>query len=597
MEFSLLKYQIDNTNYIEETSKYLIENLEDFYKSFNKKGSIYYDDEIEEESLQLLYRFCSLYYNDCFIPETTYERIINVFNVLLQNGLRSGTFNTKFLEIIIIVFVLSEKESVIYEELNRFYLEHINEGPYIRRYINIGLSNVYIKVGDYFLLNKKEIRNAIKWYRLYNRENIRASKRDERISISALESILYREEIDTKFLDGKIDQNIIRLYKECMLNEYDCNSTQLLVSKCDEYVDYVKDIIGKISIMEFRYIFVINYRIKEMCLIPNLFVYTNYSNVRINKELVLKMIYESHNIHLKKLNTILKLDKFDELLEYIKIIEYVISIKSKLKVKNSITTAYYTKFSNLYHMFPYKGIKENISKFSLMNIAYMNDPNEGKVINKFFFKNNKNNEYEKRKLINTPYVFLKCFTSKIDDIPMWEMYGDHAKGCCIVIKANKNNRKEWNNQNLDLYKICYIDNEVDYDPVENKYNENIIEDEIILLNEWLNKIKLIVNSISEKEIVNSILEDIRYLFKDKDYSHEDETRIIKNYDEYSEDFKYTNEDNPKLFVLFREKINIDEIIIGPKCNRPNEMVPFIKEEFSRLDGLKPKITISNVNYK
>lgn len=38
-----------------------------------------------------------------------------------------------------------------------------------------------------------------------------------------------------------------------------------------------------------------------------------------------------------------------------------------------------------------------------------------------------------RKNARYPYVFIKCFTPQIDFLPMWEMYGDYAEGCCLVI--------------------------------------------------------------------------------------------------------------------------------------------------------------------
>ena len=66
-----------------------------------------------------------------------------------------------------------------------------------------------------------------------------------------------------------------------------------------------------------------------------------------------------------------------------------------------------------------------------MHLSYMNDPMEGNVL-KDFLLGTKRMDRSERKDIIQPYVFMKCFTSRVDYLPMWGMYGKNATGCGSV---------------------------------------------------------------------------------------------------------------------------------------------------------------------
>ena len=78
-------------------------------------------------------------------------------------------------------------------------------------------------------------------------------------------------------------------------------------------------------------------------------------------------------------------------------------------------------------------------KTRLYNASYMNDPEEGLVIEKVL-KSNKEGKissyFEKRDILDPSSWFLMSFTSKTDDLAMWSQYGDDAQGVCLVLKED-----------------------------------------------------------------------------------------------------------------------------------------------------------------
>ena len=77
--------------------------------------------------------------------------------------------------------------------------------------------------------------------------------------------------------------------------------------------------------------------------------------------------------------------------------------------------------------------KDRLGKLTVMHLSYMNDPNEGQTLLQTVYGDQYDTGKKDRKSLNVPYVFVKCFTPRVDYLPMWEMYGDHAKGCCLII--------------------------------------------------------------------------------------------------------------------------------------------------------------------
>jgi len=284
---------------------------------------------------------------------------------------------------------------------------------------------------------------------------------------------------------------------------------------------------------------------------------------------------------------------------------YVILIKRILlerELKQDI--GYYTSLDTFRYILPERADKK-AGRLSVMHVAYMNDPNEGKTF--WHFIRNKKDEkmnVANRRVTNYPFVFLKCFTPVIDDLPMWEMYGNRAEGCCVILK------KEWfrDKVHVPLYRVCYLRKKGNSYQFCKEDNPRIAHaDELI---EYLSKLHdlyrtLLGNDLSKKYF-RVITEQIAFLFKDANYQHEQELRIMYWYNESSSDFEYTavedaKKDYPKLYVSPETYVDIQEIILGPKVRESNSKVPYLQEEFEKLSkktGYKvPEITLSEIEYR
>lgn len=290
-------------------------------------------------------------------------------------------------------------------------------------------------------------------------------------------------------------------------------------------------------------------------------------------------------------------------------------IRSKLKPKGTLDIkddiGYYTSYKSFCYMLP--GIaaeqrylrknnwgwteKEDYGKagrLSLMNIAYMNDPTEGSALYDLLNRNNKDRLVEDkkgRKSAEFPVVFLKCFTYRIDDIPMWEMYGGQAGGVCVILDFKKMIK-------LPLYYVCYLDTKAEK-PVKKINNQNLDNKTIDLINKNLNVISQAydMDNVKVRNLLRYNLTKIQFLFKNKDYNHERELRVI--YDDKIK-IKHTMENPPKLYVQPDVPVAIKEIILGPKFKKVRETMPYLQEQLQLMSEMNntsmPKITLSGVPY-
>ena len=127
-------------------------------------------------------------------------------------------------------------------------------------------------------------------------------------------------------------------------------------------------------------------------------------------------------------------DIMKNLLYFACVIDIVRKLQNALRITElEQEMAYYTSLDTLMHMLPARcHDNRDVGKLSVMSLAYMNDPNEGQMLKKYLQSGRRSGDYDARKDAAYPFVFIKCFTSRIDDLPMWEIYGDHAQGVCLV---------------------------------------------------------------------------------------------------------------------------------------------------------------------
>lgn len=269
--------------------------------------------------------------------------------------------------------------------------------------------------------------------------------------------------------------------------------------------------------------------------------------------------------------------------------------------------AYYTSLPTFCHMLPgVNGDNKDCGKMSIMNIAYMNDPNEGKILQKYLgipMRQMKSGRgAPERKDAAYPYVFMKCFTSLVDDLPMWEMYGDHAKGCCLILDKACFSTTAGRHP-IPLYRICYIKkhgSSVNINKEDNPYVRDMDQ-----LRRLLKVIKQDMRTAETDDILTlqlkKSLEDIAYLFKNADYRHEQEVRILYRFNGPDDAFRHTPGEYPLLYVQPEFTAAIKEIIMGPKAENLATRMPYLREQIEKMclktKRKAPMLTNSSIEYR
>ena len=338
-----------------------------------------------------------------------------------------------------------------------------------------------------------------------------------------------------------------------------------------------------------------------------------------------------------------------ELRNLLSIYQLVQKIKYQLGLKDEdknqmLKFGHYTKGSTLQIMLDQEENEKKKSTFSvsgktrLYNANYMNDPEEGIVIEQIL-------GLDRRDILEPSSWFLMSFTNKTDDLAMWSQYGDDAKGVCLVLheddfsrftsfndvswrketitlspinKMNstisqlssysKNSQNESGNKestdtindketqkkseeqsnnsnsNIDyLYRIAYVKHIGENLKLEQ--TELFEKSEIDKLEKLLNNLKEkldIGSKVTEENYQKAIaecIEEIRYLFKSVDYKYENELRILRyaNLDPSNDKIKIDKTSGiGKLYVERENSIQIDEVIFGPKFPNPEYVTPLLK---------------------
>jgi hypothetical protein len=308
-----------------------------------------------------------------------------------------------------------------------------------------------------------------------------------------------------------------------------------------------------------------------------------------------KKIYE----HYCKQKNITEKDKTDFVDFICRFILKIKTIQESLKFDGGQDVCHYTKTGTLKYIVDYKdkeNEKENEKRFHLSNVAYMNDPSEGKIfvnlLNKYK-SNSAPNSYkfdmlfepvQNERDIYIRNVYIANYTTAKDYLPMWAQYGDNGKGCCLVFKDNI--FKQSIVDDLTLYRVLYIE---DNDKEEDKEIVSKLESIVHDLEEWMPRLE---NDNTIKQWIINNLEEIRFLFKSSSYKYEEEVRLIIH--AKKGDVKIDDRDTldvPKLYFELEKKLEYKEVILGPKNEKPFEVAPFL------LHSSVEKVTKSNIDFQ
>ncbi len=417
-------------------------------------------------------------------------------------------------------------------------------------------------------------------------------------------------------------QNIKQMmtsYKKILNNEIGKDISNLVVECFDNFVEENKSFVSNNEIcndenikkLSFRTYMLLLCSLKEKFMLPSLYLLSkeNENEQEYYSKFIINTLANNTCDSLKMLSNYIKeqiIDDQKQILSDLLVLSNTMYAKMKimrdLLVKDTNwKMGYYTSIENFFYMLPIKcKMKEDIGKLSVMNISYMNDPNEGKILfNYLNIHDEKKRNY--RKDLRIPYVFFKSFTSQIDYLPMWEMYSNHSEGCCIVIDWKKT--KEYSIlDEIPLYYVFYIESSHGNLYINNEHNKHIlgyenIKEQLAFLKDYYSKI----NNDLAKNYYKKITSNLQYFVKDASYSYEQEMRIIYNYSNISSDFCHTVGDYPLLFIHPDFTLQIDEIILGPKFKNVSMRIPYIQEEVAKMcqqiGCLMPIISISDIDFR
>ena len=228
---------------------------------------------------------------------------------------------------------------------------------------------------------------------------------------------------------------------------------------------------------------------------------------------------------------------------------------------------------------------KNYPKLRLSNARQMNDPNEGYTLFKLI--GIEKNDLPKTDYDPSPFFFASMTqtgseTNLDDSLPMWKQYGDDAKG--INLTYHSEYIESLIEEGIEIYKVCY-------NPAKDSLDEVIKS-----IESAFNEIKNYGDDKEKEAIFLSalnLIDDIRYLFKDADYSYENEYRIIKSYEGKENDIFICENSNsviPGLYVYIDKELKYSKIKLGPKCDDIDFVAPYIKFVDRNIEVTKSQIS-------
>lgn len=271
---------------------------------------------------------------------------------------------------------------------------------------------------------------------------------------------------------------------------------------------------------------------------------------------------------------------------------------------------------------------------TMMHAMYMNDPNEGLTLLQALEKSiaREDGEYQdylfrgmsavefREKLYDKKYIFLKAFTSRVDQLDMWAMYasdrqsGSDSNGCCVCLnpetfsraidmqneieEKSNNISKRRGRDNFHLYRVVYVAQDGSIDPGKNRglspkvYDYyNAVRNSIRILNQYLNKAFTEMCTTEEaedllyqvREFLQHSFGIVAFLFKEDSYFLEEERRLIltRSHDQ-KQLIRHLNTNPPKLCVNPFFQVYVDQVILGPKVKNVDNWIPYFQYELNEM---------------
>ena len=173
------------------------------------------------------------------------------------------------------------------------------------------------------------------------------------------------------------------------------------------------------------------------------------------------------------------------------------------------------------------------------------------------------------------------------------------------------NKSTYSDQDYPFYRVQYITTAAK-DMFDNQNKENDCRINLKATEKYMQEIcrylldmeKLLMQlkrksdkasrEIIVREFVVDMLNEIRFLFKDPEYKHEKELRMIRC--SYDPEIDENTFEIPRLYIDVEKEISIEEIRLGPKYSdaEVNEIVSWIH---AKGEGRVKKVTRSERHYR
>jgi TPR repeat protein len=255
----------------------------------------------------------------------------------------------------------------------------------------------------------------------------------------------------------------------------------------------------------------------------------------------------------------------------------------------------------------------------LYNIAYVNDPMEGKRLRTFklsrepnplddFFNKNENLDEAISWQGQEFLVFIACFSLSFDELDLWRAYGRDGTGYSIATPAKLFDTdstygmlrtKAWaGNTNsippFTLYKVLYDDSDA----------EKALHELAKPLSQINSIIKKAPTKASEnvRKIAAAIVSELLYLYKEKDYRQEKEVRAVEARTVGDPELKQHVNSLDQFAKLFIETKPLlfqpgSSIIIGPKVKESAAIMIDIKHRLEKSGFMDCNVGKSKVPYR
>nr|MDA3905204.1 DUF2971 domain-containing protein [Bacteroidales bacterium] len=285
------------------------------------------------------------------------------------------------------------------------------------------------------------------------------------------------------------------------------------------------------------------------------------------KEHVLSIIKESADKHLAKNRDFLKFIKSKSFLGRIKFDDNthtfvfdsdesgIFSFENQFFIKmlgefKEQKVCRYSGLSTIFDML-------NFLSFRMNGLVGMNDKTEVNYVENYLNGIKRpliKEHYNTVRAINNRYITSCSGVDRVDDLTMWRLYANDAKGTCLVFNVKRNNL----NNHVLLQKVKYAD--------ENGEHKEL---------DFLKQIKEEVESSTGFKFEFRKLGYWKHFFKPFDYAIEEEVRLLvidnNSFSRLNTNWVMTHTHsiiNPIIDFRLNSKdfpLQLKEIILGPKC--------------------------------